>query len=52
MELKSNLKIILGAQGIPLSYEIRENDAPEQTEHNTREEQAMLAVPPTEILYK
>ena len=35
VELKSNLKIIVGAQGIPLYYVIRENDAPDQTEHDT-----------------
>ena len=52
MELESNLKIIVGAQGIPLSYIIRENDAPDQTERNTWEEKAVLAVPLTGRLYK
>ena len=52
VELESNLKMILGAQGIPLSYVISENDAPDQTERNTWEEKAVLAVPLTGILYK
>ena len=29
VELNRNLKMIVGAQGIPLSYVIRENDAPD-----------------------
>ena len=33
VELASNLKIILGAQVIPLSYVICDNDTPDQTEH-------------------
>ena len=51
MELESNLKIIVGAQGIPLSYVIRENDTPDQTERETWEEKSVLAVPLTRILY-
>ena len=38
VELDSNLKIVVGAQGIPLSYVIRENDAPDQTERDAWEE--------------
>ena len=44
--------MIVGAQGIPLSYVIRENDAPDQTERNTWEENAVLEVPLTGRLYK
>ena len=51
VELGSNLKIIVGAQGIPLYYVIRENNIPDQIEHNTWEEKAVLAVPLTRILY-
>ena len=35
VELESNLKMIVGAKGIPFSYVIRENDAPDQTECDT-----------------
>ena len=42
-ELESNLKMIVGAQGIPLSYVIRENDTPDHTGRNTWEEKAVLA---------
>ena len=52
VELEINLKIILGAQGINLSYVIRENNAHDQTECNTWEEKAVLAVPVTRKLYK
>ena len=38
VELDINLNMIVGAQGIPLSYVIRENDAPDQTERYTWEE--------------
>ena len=51
-ELESNLKIIVGVQGIPLYCVSRENDAPDQTERDTWEEKAVLAVPLTRILYK
>ena len=51
MELERNLKMIVGAQGIPLSYVIRENDAPDQKERDTKEEKAVLAVPLTGRLY-
>ena len=51
VDLESNLKIIVGAQVIPLSYVIRENNAPDQTEHDTWEEKAVLSVPLTGILY-
>ena len=44
--------MIVGAQGIPLSYVIRENNAPDQTECDTWEENAVLEVPLTERLYK
>ena len=51
VELESNLQMIIGAQGIPLSYVIRVNDAPDQTELETWEEKAVLAVPITGRLY-
>ena len=35
LELESNLKMIVVAQGITLSYVIRENDGPDQTEQDT-----------------
>ena len=50
VDLESNLKMIVGAQGIPLSYVIRENNAPDHTERDTWEEKAVLAVPLTGIL--
>ena len=34
-----------------MSYIIRENDVPDQTEHDTWEEKAVLSVPLTGILY-
>ena len=37
VELKINLKMIAGEQGIPLSYVIRENDAPDQRKRDTWE---------------
>ena len=52
VDLESNLKIIVGAQGIPFSYLIRYNDAPDQTERDTWEGKAVLAVPLTGRLYK
>ena len=52
VELESKLKIILGAQGILLSYLISENNAPDKTEHDTWEENALLAVPLTGRLYE
>ena len=52
VELERNLKIIVGSQDIPLTYVIRENDAPDHTDHNTWEEEAVLAVPLTRTLYK
>ena len=52
VELESNLKVIVGSQGIPLSYVIREKNAPDQTERNTWEENSVLAVPLTGRLYK
>ena len=52
VELESNLKIIFGAQCIPMPYVNRENDAPDQTECDTWEEKAVLAVPVTGRLYK
>ena len=42
----------MGAQGIPLSYAIRENETPDQTEHDTWEEKAVLSFPLTRRLYK
>ena len=32
--LKSDLKMIVGAQGVPLSYVIRNNNEPDQTERD------------------
>ena len=52
VELESNLKMIVGAQGIPLSYVIRDNNAHDKTEHDTNEEKEVLAVPLTGRLYK
>ena len=52
VDLESNLKMIVKAQGIPLSYVIRENDVPYQTERDTWEEKAVLSVPLTGRLYK
>ena len=44
--------MIVGAQGIPLYYVIRENNTRDQTECDTCEEKAVLSVPLTGILYK
>ena len=44
--------MIVGEQGIPLSYVIRENNTPDQTEQETWEEKEVLAVPLTGRLYK
>ena len=44
--------MIAGAQGIPLYYVIRENNALDQTERDTWEEKSMLEVPITGRLYK
>ena len=52
VELESNLKMIVGSQGIPLYYVISENDAPNQTERDIWEEKEVLAVSITGILYK
>ena len=52
VDLEINLKIIVGAQGIPFSYISRENDAPDQTERDIWEEKSVLAVPLTGRLYK
>ena len=52
VELESNLKMIVGAQGIPLSYIIRENNAHAQTERDTWDEKVMLVVLLTGKLYK
>ena len=46
VELESNLKIIVGAQGITFYYVTRDNDAPDQTEHDTWEEKTVLTAPP------
>ena len=35
VDLESNLKMIVGAQDIPLPYVISENDSPDQTECDT-----------------
>ena len=52
VELENNIKMRIGAQGIPLSYVIRDNDTPDQTERDTSEEKAVLEVPLTRRLYK
>ena len=52
VELEINLKMIIGAKRIPLSYVIRENNAPDQTEHDTWEEKTVLEFPLTWRLYK
>ena len=44
--------MIVGAQGIPLSYVIRYNDTPDEKERDTWKEKAVLAVSLTRILYK
>ena len=49
---ESNLKMVAGEQGIPLSHVIRENDAPDQTDRDTWEEKAALKAPLTGRLYK
>ena len=51
VDLERNLKMIVGAKGIPLSYVIRENNAPDQTERDTWEEKEVLAVTLTRRLY-
>ena len=52
VDLEGNLKTIVGAQDIFLSYVIRENNAPDQTERNTWEEMSVSEVPFTGRLYK
>ena len=52
VELESNLKMIVGAQGIILSYVIRENDTPDNTEGDTCEEKVVFAVSLNGRLYK
>ena len=43
--MESNLKIIIGAKGISLSYVIREDDYPNLANQETWEYRAMLAAP-------
>ena len=43
--MESNLKIIIGAKGIALSYVIREDDDPNLADQETWEHKAMLAAP-------
>ena len=50
VDLEMKLKIIVGAQGIPLSDVIRDYDSPDQTERDTWEEKEVLAVPLTGII--
>ena len=52
VEIEINLKMILGAQAIPLSYVIRENNTPNQIELDTWEEKAVLESPFTRRIYK
>ena len=42
--------MIVGAQGIPLSYVTREKNAPDQTERDTWEEKLVFEVPLTRRL--
>jgi hypothetical protein len=51
IELESNLKMIIGAKGVGLSYDLRENDAPDLTEQETWEQKAELAIPHTGNAY-
>ena len=51
VELEGNLKINLGAQGIPLSYPIRENNTHDQIEVETWDKKSVLTVPLTGRLY-
>ena len=44
IELESTLKMTIGAKGIPLSYVIRADDAPDMTPQTTWEEKARLGV--------
>ena len=52
VKLERQIQLIVGSQRIPLYYLIKENDAPDQTECDTQEEKAVLAVPLTGRLYK
>ena len=45
IELESNLKMIIGAKGIALSYVIREDGDPNLADQETWEHKAMLAAP-------
>ena len=45
IELESNLKMIIGAKGISLSYVIREDDDPNLADQETWEYKAMLTAP-------
>ena len=44
--------MIVGAQGITLYCIIRENNTPDQTEHDTWDENAVLAVPVYNIILR
>ena len=52
VELESNLKMIVGAQGIPLYKVIRDNDSPDHPECETWKEKSVLAVTLTGRIYK
>ena len=45
IELESNLKMIIRAKGIALSYVIREDDDPNLADQETWECKAMIAAP-------
>jgi hypothetical protein len=47
IELESNLKMIIGANGIALSYVIRQDDTPDLSEQDTWDMKAMLGAPHT-----
>ena len=51
IELESNLKIIIGAKGIAISYVIREDDDPNLADQETWDHKAMLAAPHEDNAY-
>ena len=52
IELEGTLKMIIGANGVPLSYVIRPNDAPDLSPQATWGERAKLAAPHTGNKFK
>ena len=49
--MESNLKIIIGAKGIAISYVIREDDDPNLADQETWDHKAMLAAPHEDNAY-